>query len=565
MLTPATGATLKKDYNGQDTTAFVASLGWKPTDNLTITPTVRYQLRESNGSNDFTLDRNNVGIREFTTPSYQDRPNRDRFVMASLNASYKGEAINVVYNGSYFNRKNRTNYDLTATTLAFLDVYNDPSNAYYPLLLPTGNNPKLPKYFSAGDVYNNQESVTQELRLQSANPDARLTWVLGAFYQWSKQSSVEYDRDAYADQIINTIFGIDAATFYGSPLLPGNLVYYSNITGTDRQFAGFGSATFKITENLKLTAGARYGVAKYNFGATNDGPFNGGLSSNSGSGKEKPFTPKIGLDYNFDRDNLLYASWSKGYRVGGVNAPVPASLCSADLAALGYTNAPTNYKSDEVTNWEIGSKNKFFDRKLTISSSIYQLNWKNIQQNVFLPTCTVQFVGNLGDARVRGFDIQFTAKPAAGLTIDGSIGFTDAKFTKSVPLSSGLYLAIEGERVNTPPWTVSIGGQYDFQAFGEDSYVRADYQYTSKLNKLTLLTDPRSASYQPFYRTPDAVHFISLRAGHKFSGVDVSLFVDNLLDKAPINYNRNFNDSLYIFGQSALRPRTIGVTASYRM
>ncbi|WP_298195205.1 hypothetical protein [Novosphingobium sp.] len=47
--------------------------------------------------------------------------------------------------------------------------------------------------------------------------------------------------------------------------------------------------------------------------------------------------------------------------------------------------------------------------------------------------------------------------------------------------------------------------------------------------------------------------------------MDVSLFVDNLLDKAPINYNRNFNDSLYIFGQTALRPRTIGVTASYRM
>src|SRR5678816_1052661 len=97
---------------------------------------------------------------------------------------------------------------------------------------------------------------------------------------------------------------------------------------------------------------------------------------------------------------------SKGFRVGGANAPVPYEPCKADLQDLGLEKSPDSYKSDTVKSWELGAKNNLFDQKLQLASSIYHITWSGIQQFVYLSSCGIQFTGNLGEATSRGFDVQ---------------------------------------------------------------------------------------------------------------------------------------------------------------
>src|SRR3546814_15803774 len=56
-------------------------------------------------------------------------------------------------------------------------------------------------------------------------------------------------------------------------------------------------------------------------------------------------------------------------------------------------------------------------------------SWKGIQQGVSLPSCGIQFTDNLGSARSRGFDLQVSARPLDGLSLDLAVGYTDAEYT----------------------------------------------------------------------------------------------------------------------------------------
>src|SRR5690606_23957419 len=116
------------------------------------------------------------------------------------------------------------------------------------------------------------------------------------------------------------------------------------------------------------------------------------------------------------------ATWSKGFRAGGANPPIPVDACAPSLKDLGVTRAPDSYKSDKVTSWEIGTKNRLFDRKLSLATSVYDIKWSDIQQSVNLRSCSIQYTGNLGSARSRGFDVQATILPFEGLTIDAMVG-----------------------------------------------------------------------------------------------------------------------------------------------
>ena len=59
-----------------------------------------------------------------------------------------------------------------------------------------------------------------------------------------------------------------------------------------------------------------------------------------------------------------------------------------------------------MTSYEFGSKNKLFGNALSLDRSVYQVDWKDIQQIVNLPQCAIRFIANLGKARSRGFDLQ---------------------------------------------------------------------------------------------------------------------------------------------------------------
>ena len=97
----------------------------------------------------------------------------------------------------------------------------------------------------------------------------------------------------------------------------------------------------------------------------------------------------------------------------------------------GTHQTPSSYSSDSLWSYEIGAKNAMLDHRLQINSSLFIVNWKNIQQNVYLPTCGQQFVANLGQVRSQGGDIDVIYRPIDPLTLGLTVAYTDAKYTSA--------------------------------------------------------------------------------------------------------------------------------------
>jgi outer membrane receptor protein involved in Fe transport len=289
--------------------------------------------------------------------------------------------------------------------------------------------------------------------------------------------------------------------------------------------------------------------------------FNGGSTL-----KETPVTPKFGVSYQADSRNLFYGSVSKGYRIGGAQDLQP-SACNNELIQLGYTDSsgrassPPTFDSDTVWSYELGAKNRV--GPLQLDSSVYYIKWKNVQNQVPLSTCGRTFVDNLGDATSKGFDVTAQVEVMRNLLMSASVAYTKATFDQPIVLNRRLiYSDSSALPSGGAPWTIILSGQYDFQAFGQDAYLRGDYTYTSKL-KGTGPSDPASVNYDALVPARGETNLLNARVGVKVSDIDLSLFVNNLTNASPsIGYTRTRGQPVYT--DTTFRPRTAGVTMSYR-
>ena len=559
-----TGIVDDKNINHGEVTVLRGAIAWEPVAGLRFTPSIHYQRRRTNASDNFFVGLSNPGGGLFRTSTPEYRGTQDRFVLPSFYARYDTGGVSLISNTSYFKRTNYSGYSGTLYDLSYYQSQCEGGCTIDPFLTPTGIDPRLPYYLSPSKVTNKQKIFTQEVRLQSNNPGARLNWVVGVFYQHSKQRSTEELIDPLGNAFFNEVFGVSLEDFFGYPLY-GQDSYINDSKAVEKQIAGFANVTFAVTDKLKLTAGGRYASTKFSVVNFADGSQNGSRTEGVGSSSDKPFTPKFGINYQADRNNLFYASWSRGFRAAGANPPVPIDPCQDSLDNLGIPSAPITYKSDTVTSYEVGSKNRLFGGALSLDGSVYQVDWKNIQQIVNLPQCAIRFIANLGKARSRGFDLQATLRPSHALTIDGSVGYTHTRYTKNASLSpTGAVVVNNGDAIEGAPWTVALGAQYDFPIGRTDAYIRGDAEYKSRLKTPTTDRDPNSANYDPTLIAPAAYTFVSARAGVILGKANVSLFVDNLFDVAPqLGYTHQDSDTL-LFENATVRPRTIGLTLVYR-
>jgi iron complex outermembrane receptor protein len=415
------------------------------------------------------------------------------------------------------------------------------------------------------------------------------------FWQLSEEQSIEQLNDPNINQLFQALYGVTADSIYGSfyscpgtgfntpvsPPIPNCDIYYNSNKSYDRQIAGFGEATIRLVDGLSLVAGARYSKLGFSLNHYSNGYENYGSYPAAGKQTNTAFTPRLGLDWQVNPDNLFYFTYAKGFRPGGFNAPlIPA--CGPGLIADGFSNgqAPLGYRPDTTQSFEVGSKNNF-DNKLKIALSAYYIRWNDIQQNVYIAgNCGLQFTDNLGTAVAKGFDLQAQADLGSGFTFEFSAGYTDARFSKDS--ISGL--ALKGEAISgnaainyapgtSPPWTIAFGPQYAFKAFEHDAFVRLDWEYTSRNPWLAPVQDPNNASQYNygFSYTLPATSFTSARAGIKLGGGwEISAFCDNLFNTHPVvNYALAQADPFNPAGPPTpqendftFRPRTIGITAT---
>ncbi len=607
---PTTLDVVDKNANYAGTSALRLAGLWKPNDVISILPSIVYQNQQRNDVTIYWPEYSNPSQDRYVSANPTGRPEPDVFYLPAINIQADIGPVKLISTTSYFHRDEISGYDGTLYNLGYyqsqFQLYaNAAGLAAFPLLdgsgihLPAG----LTDYRAPASVTNQQRNITQEFRVQSTDPDSRLTWTAGVFYSLDRQYSLEEIHDPMADAFFNQLFGYNIATFFqpgaqfnpdGSSYLPMGDSYFNQLVSHDRQVAGFGELNFKLTDTLKLTVGGRVSKVSYNIESLSGGPQNSGPRPGTQANSETPFTPKAGIEWQVDPNNLYYFTYAKGFRPGGGNASIPFDPtftnltfgCTGDFQTEGLTKgAPATYKSDSVQSFEVGAKNNI-DNRIRLASSIYYIKWNNIQENVVPPICQIQFTDNLGDAVSKGFDVQADFQLTTALSIESSFGYTDARYTTNTYLgaNTGPPVVEKGDAVagpngigtgySIPPYSATVGVNYKFQAFSYESFVRGDYEYLAGDKWLHASQDPRTSSYDATGLPTPRQAFVSLRAGSNFGDWGVNLFVDNLTDSHTIlNYNHQTNSTDSVTGALlatpayrfiTYRPRTFGLSVTFK-
>ena len=272
----------------------------------------------------------------------------------------------------------------------------------------------------------------------------------------------------------------------GGPFADGGIIADKYQTEIDQQTAGFVDVTWNIAAGWKAAAGVRVGRESYGYEYIGNGLFQGGeqiLPKTDTS--TTVVNPRFTSSYQITDDDMAYVSVAKGDRPGGINRPIPAARCALDISEAGGST-PQTYTDDSVWSYELGTKDRFLDRKLAIDGSVYYLKWHDVQQALSLTNCGFSYVGNFGSATSKGFDLSARFAPVQSVEFGIKAGLTDTELSESVlgsvNATTGVapVLAIKGSALDlVPKWTADADVELRRPLPWESTagFARVDYTY----------------------------------------------------------------------------------------
>jgi outer membrane receptor protein involved in Fe transport len=464
--------------------------------------------------------------------------------------------------------------DLVATT-AYTNVRNEDQNDNTDLLLDLDYGyESFPAFSSFNESFDSRKQFNQEVRLVSRH-GGPFSWVLGGFYNQQKRLR------EYTEHLPNHPF-----VPFGTLPNPEEVEYASFNKSKVTEKAVFGEGTFKVTPAWQVTAGARYFEYTSNVAGRAVLPLLGDpvspydLPAAGGTSKKSGWVWKFNTSYNFTPDVMVYATYSKGYRIGGPNTVAPCVL-PLDLTQQNVCALPNEiqFGPDTTKNAELGIRTQFFDRKMTFNFNVYQIKWKGIQVDSATLNGIVGITVNGGKAKSQGFEASFQLRPIPEVSIQGTYSYTDAKLTQDVPAiiavnspagvypSSPIQLdALSGDRLpGSAKNSGSLGVTYTRPFM--DGNVVADWTATYRGAVVTRLGWDRAFGDKlPGY----VLHRASV--GYETDRYSLILFANNIFDKYAVNsvsQDRSrvgLNDGVRLryYRKSVINPRTFGLEARFK-
>jgi iron complex outermembrane receptor protein len=379
-----------------------------------------------------------------------------------------------------------------------------------------------------GKDWNKVKVYTQEFKFSSpASNASKLKWVAGlyGFYQRNPVKQGSY-------------FGADGAVYGAEPFTTA-----VNINdGKGAGFAAFGQVSYQITEQLTATAGLRYDYEHKRLLASGEYliPTMDPIITQGDTLAKANFhaiSPKVSLAYTISDNNNVYASYSRGYRAGGIT----------QLASDPTSKPLDTYKPEYSNNFEIGTKNTFFDQRLSANIAAFYVNITDAQIPVLILPDALTTTRNAGKLVSKGIELELSARPVKGLSIDYNFGYTDATY-KSLNVSKGGEIVdLTGKKqIYTPESTSMFALQYSYEI-----------DKTSKLNAIVRgewlfignqFYDLSNQIQQKGYSVYNA------KLGFSAKKFDLFFWGRNLSNKTYIDY-------AYDFGAAHLgNPKTYGVS-----
>ena len=330
--------------------------------------------------------------------------------------------------------------------------------------------------FDVDDLDTNIETFTAEVRLQGEAFDGALDWLVGGYYADEQiNASIDFSLGNDYDLLIGGLFGgllgpapltlltdliVDGVP-NGNGISPTGTTATNVYSQSSESWSIFTHNTFNITDSLGLTIGLRYSDESKTGGFTQTASNNptcltllGGTATIAatvgpalvgnvlGTGCFAFTAPAIGSDaiafplprpfevpfsdneliytgkltYEFAAPINAYASFTHGYKSGGINLDITANAGGAD---------PT-FLSEEVDAYEFGLKGRFLDGAVTANLAVFHEEFSNFQVLEFTGAQFTTF--NVASAKSTGFELESVIRPDDNLTINAGLTYTNARY-----------------------------------------------------------------------------------------------------------------------------------------
>jgi iron complex outermembrane receptor protein len=394
------------------------------------------------------------------------------------------------------------------------------------------------KYVASGNLPDIQEhdggaltfkQYSEELRLASPTNEL-FEYVVGTFL-WHTDEKDWFTRSD--NECTASTLAPDATGF--APCAPGVSTYLTTegLANWDTKFdneALFGQGTVNLTDALRLIAGARYTHDKvsYSFDRVDlpvPGPGVGAGYQGTGSTSDNGWSAKTGVQFDFTKSTMGYATWSRGYKGPAFNVFFNMNALNTKPIAPETSNA-----------YEVGVKTSLFDEQLRLNAAAYVETFDNFQANSFVQVngSVTTSLTNAGTVRSEGATADFEWRPIQDFSVYGGysydkayivsyfcVGQTGAALTTCQTTHNGAMLpfAPRNKFDVTPSYLLPLGSSVPFQ-----TRVNMSYVYTSMTN---FDIDQTPLARQPGYGL--------LNAGIVFSDpkdkYELSLLGQNLTNK----------------------------------
>jgi iron complex outermembrane receptor protein len=343
---------------------------------------------------------------------------------------------------------------------------------------------------------------------------------------------------------------------------------------TNSSISGFAQLYYKLTDQLRLQAGFRYthektrafastgttlsaqpGVIYSDF--TNRNFIPGSYVEARGNKSWNQQGWKLGLDYQFNPDTMVYASYARGFKSGGF------------AGRITFPEDIGPFNPEKVDSFEVGLKSEFLDGRVRTNASVFYTLYKNMQvtQNItYLDGRNSSSIVNAGKAKTKGVELEITALPVEGLQLSLSGAYLKATYDEynsfaldtnpaSPTFNTLIPISFAGNDLqNAPKWSGNASLSYTTRVgagmanlFIQDTFSSSKYTYydgapENKVGSINLVN-------ATLKWTPDSERW------------SASVWARNLFDKKYIDYKLYLPGTLYLCGMG--NPREVGVTFTF--
>jgi outer membrane receptor protein involved in Fe transport len=547
----------KNNYNTADTHGGRAELRFDLGDHWTVTPTVQGQSIKTNGA--FGYD---PAVGDLQLVHFGPESSSDDWSQTTLTVEGKVSDFDIVYAGGYVKRTQHSVADYSD-----YGEFYDKNTTYGVYYAGNDGQPIMPQQFVIGG--GDFEMWSQEFRVTTP-VDQPVHGTAGVFLERQMHNIWQlYTMPGYG---FTSVYGGNPNGLATDDSIPGfpNAIWLTDEQRVDRDRAAFAQATWDISSQLSLTGGIRF--YKYDnsllgfYGFDYPGYSSTGVPScfpnEPAVVKYSPCTdldartsatgnvPRVNLTYKITPQMMVYATYSKGFRPGGVNR----------VADQSGSNGP--YAADFLKNYEVGWKTQWLGNTLRWNGAFFWEDWDNFQFS-FLGENSVTIIKNGGNARIKGVETSVDWLPVSNLLL--STNFTllnpvltqnyygclpgTVDCTQTAPAGANLPVTPKFKGNLIVRYSLPLGGDWK-------PYAQLSAMYQSQTSPVLLASQAQVLGNMPAYA------LMNLKLGaDSANGLRMDLFIDNLANRRAqlsrfTESNPSTDSQVYIV---PAQPRTFGI------